>query len=231
LKLFQETPVSKVRIGILRDKAFSFYYPENLEALQNAGGEIVEISPLEDENIPSIDGLYAGGGFPEVFAEELSANRKFREELQLRIEKGIPVWAECGGLMYLGESITVDHKEFPMVGVLPVVFSLEKKPQGHGYTILRAQKPNLYYPLGMTIKGHEFHYSRAVLTGNQSFDFAFHVERGHGIDGKHDGLLKRNVLATYSHVHAAGIAGWGEMLCGAARWHRKGREKKLENMG
>jgi cobyrinic acid a,c-diamide synthase len=221
----------RLHIGVVRDTAFWFYYPENLEKIENAGAVITEIDALSDEAMPPVDAIYIGGGFPETHAASLAGNRSLRRALKKEILEGLPVYAECGGLMYLGESITVDHKEFPMVGVLPVAFSLEKKPQGHGYTILRAQKPNLYYPLGMTIKGHEFHYSRAVLTGNQSFDFAFHVERGHGIDGRHDGLLKRNVLATYSHVHAAGIAGWGEMLCGAARWHRKGREKKLENMG
>ena len=127
-------------IGILRDAAFQFYYPENLEALEAAGARLVYASPLTDRHLPSVDALYIGGGFPETNARELEANTTFRNELKALADNGLPIYAECGGLMYLGERLHLEDGDFDMAGVLPVVFGFSRRPQGHGYTIVRVEK-------------------------------------------------------------------------------------------
>jgi cobyrinic acid a,c-diamide synthase len=124
-------------IGILKDSAFQFYYPENLEALEAAGAKLVYTSPLTDSHIPPVDGLYIGGGFPETHAQELEANKTFRDELKHLAADGLPIYAECGGLMYLGEKLHLKEADFDMAGVLPAVFGFSNRPQGHGYTIVR----------------------------------------------------------------------------------------------
>jgi cobyrinic acid a,c-diamide synthase len=125
------------KIGIIRDSAFQFYYPENIEALKAAGAETLFISPLTSDTIPPIDALYIGGGFPETHAEQLAQNFKFKEKLKHLAENDLPIYAECGGLMYLGQELVLDDKSYPMAQVLPVVFGFSKKPQGHGYTVGR----------------------------------------------------------------------------------------------
>jgi cobyrinic acid a,c-diamide synthase len=209
------------RIGFIRDRSFWFYYPENLEQLVNLGAVPVEIDAISDPELPPLDALYIGGGFPETQAQLLSNNQSFRSSLRERIEEGLPVYAECGGFMYLGKSLVLEGKNYPMVGALPVEFILQKKPQGHGYTILEVNGKNPYYPVGEILKGHEFHYSKAVLTGKEGVDFAFKVRRGNGIDGVRDGVLKKNVLATYTHIHAAGTPVWAKNLFGTACDRRK----------
>ncbi|MFH1350791.1 MAG: cobyrinate a,c-diamide synthase [Pseudomonadota bacterium] len=199
-----------LRIGFLKDKSFWFYYPENLDHLKRLGGTLVEVDSINNRELPDLDALYIGGGFPETQAEALAINRGFRESLRLKIENGLPVYAECGGLMYLGESLIVNEISYPMVGSLPLKFVLEKRPQGHGYTILEVTGQNPYYPVGQTLKGHEFHYSRPILNQSKPIRAVFKVQRGCGLDGKSDGLCKRNLLATYTHLHAGGNFAWGE---------------------
>jgi cobyrinic acid a,c-diamide synthase len=196
------------RIGFIRDRAFWFYYPENLRQLERMGAVLVEIDAISSDALPHLDALYIGGGFPETQARSLADNQAFRNALREEIERGLPVYAECGGFMYLGESLVLNDKTYPMVGSLPVKFILQKRPQGHGYTILKVNGPNPYYPQGETLKGHEFHYSKAVLTSEKNIRFAFKVNRGCGVDGQRDGVCKKNLLATYTHVHAAGNPLW-----------------------
>ena len=200
------------RIGYLRDNSFWFYYPENLDQLKDLGADLVEINSITDSKVPDLDALYIGGGFPETQAKALSDNRAFRDSLRKKIEEGLPVYAECGGLIYLGESLVVNGNSYPMVGSLPLQMVLEEKPQGHGYTILEATKQNPYFKLGDVLKGHEFHYTRAVIKEPEDIDLVFKVRRGYGIDGERDGVCKRNLLATYSHMHATGAPRWGEGL-------------------
>ncbi|MDY6971800.1 MAG: cobyrinate a,c-diamide synthase [Thermodesulfobacteriota bacterium] len=220
---FGKKPLSEdcPRIGIIRDRSFWFYYPENIEQLEQLGAVLVEVNAISHERLPQLDALYIGGGFPETKAQDLSKNLRFRDSLREEIEKGLPVYAECGGFMYLGESLFVDGKEYPMVGALPVRFILEKRPQGHGYTVLETTRSNPYYTVGDIVKGHEFHYSRADITREGDIDFIFKVNRGHGVDGRRDGLCRKNVLATYTHVHAAGDPRWAEILVNVACGHRK----------
>ena len=204
------------RIGIFRDAAFQFYYPENLEALVREGAELVEITPLRDEELPDVDALYIGGGFPETLALRLAANQSFRAALRQAIEDGLPVYAECGGAVYLGETLIFEAKEYDMVGALPVIFAFRKKPQGHGYVALETVEDNPFYAVGDSIRGHEFHYTYMKSPQAEELTFAFQVTRGHGFDGKKDGICHRNVLASYTHVHALGTETWAPALVRAA---------------
>lgn len=203
--LAESTP--SVRIGVLQDRAFSFYYPENLTALEDAGAELVPISPLEDTDLPEVDALYAGGGFPEVHADELTANERLRFQLRECIEDGLPVWAECGGLMYLAESLEREGHSLPMVGALPIVVEQKKKPQGHGYVSVRVDRANPFLPEGRVYRGHEFHYSR-LRPGERVGETVFAVERGTCLGGGRDGIRVRNVVAGYTHLHALGAPEW-----------------------
>jgi len=219
------------RIGIIRDNAFWFYYPENVEQLKAMGSHLVEVNAMLDKELPDLDALYIGGGFPETQAEALASNRTFKDSLKRMIDKGLPVYAECGGLMYLGESLLVDGKTYPMVGALPIVFVLEKKPQGHGYTILEVVGQNPYYPVGAELKGHEFHYSRPVMRRPQDINPVFAVRRGRGLDGQKDGLCTKNLLATYTHLHAGGNALWGRSLFRAALRYKNLEIKNFSKHG
>ena len=209
------------RIGFIRDNSFWFYYPENLNQLEQRGANLVEINAITQHELPHLDALYIGGGFPETQALALADNRTFRNDLREKIEKGLPVYAECGGLMYLGESLVLDGKTYPMVGALPIAFTLQKKPQGHGYTVLETDQSNPYYAVGETLKGHEFHYSKPVLTEEEGVNFIFKVKRGNGIIGRRDGICRKNLLATYTHVHAAGNPGWAANLFRVALDYKK----------
>ena len=214
-----------VTIGVIRDRAFQFYYPENIEALTRAGARVIEVSAISDDKLPSLDALYIGGGFPETQAGLLAANESFRRSLRDAAEGGLPIYAECGGLMFLGESLTAGDKQYPMVGFLPISFGMEKRPQGHGYTVLHVEEENPFYPLGTEIMGHEFHYSRILSRKEDEGRLAFRVKRGIGMDGKRDGLCRKNVLATFTHVHALGTREWAEGIVGKAREFRTGKRE------
>jgi len=218
---------SSLKIGVIKDSAFQFYYPENLEELQKNGAELVEISALKEKQLPLIDALYIGGGFPETNAIALAENIDFRRNLKKAVEDGLPVYAECGGLMYLGESLVLGDRTYPMAGVFPVQFCLEKAPQAHGYTIVEVSRSNPYYSQGAVLRGHEFHYSRVLtidLGKKDDIYFAFRMKRGKGIVDKMDGLCYKNVLATYTHLHALGAEEWVGGLI-----HRAGYYKSKEN--
>ena len=211
-----ETRPPVARIGVFRDAAFQFYYPENIEALVREGARVVAFSPLRGGQLPQVDALYIGGGFPETAAAELAKNAPVREDLRQRIERGLPVYAECGGTVYLGRKLIYDGTEYPMVGALPVVFGFRHKPQGHGYTALETVAENPFFPVGHSLLGHEFHYTYMQSSSSSELRFAFKVLRGHGFDGQHDGLCHGNVLACYTHVHALGTEIWARSLVEAA---------------
>jgi cobyrinic acid a,c-diamide synthase len=214
-KVFQE-----VVIGVIKDSAFQFYYPENLQALAERGAKVMEVSAIREKALPPLDGLYIGGGFPETHAQLLAENVDFRHSLREAAEDGLPIYAECGGLMYLGESLLVEGRSYPMAGVLPVGFGMEKRPQGHGYTVLEVEKENPFFPVGRILKGHEFHYSRVLWLKEGRAYLVHRVRRGSGIDGVWDGLCFKNVLATYSHLHALGCAEWADALVEKAMLYR-----------
>jgi len=204
-----------VRVGFFADQAFTFYYPENLEALEQAGAELIRISPLHDTALPDVDALYIGGGFPETHAELLENNGEFRAAVKQTAESGLPVYAECGGLMYLTESLTWQGRTYAMAGVLPLTVGVSEKPYGHGYCEIEIDTENPFFSKGNLYRGHEFHYSR-IKSGMEKVDSVYAVKRGVGCADKRDGILYKNVLAAYTHLHAGGNAQWAEDIVKAA---------------
>ena len=193
---------SSVRIGVAKDQAFGFYYPDDFEKLQTAGAELVFFDTINDKNLPRVDGLFIGGGFPEVMMAELEENQTLRHQIRDFVERGGPVYCECGGLMYLGRSISWENKNATTVGALPFDTRIEKKTIGRGYVSLKQTGRSSWgdiYPSGETIPAHEFHYSK-IENLQSGLDYAYEVVRGHGIDGQRDGLIYKNVLACYSHL-------------------------------
>lgn len=215
-----KTVTGPVSIGIIRDRAFQFYYQENIEALVDCGARIVDVSAIDDKVLPRLDALYIGGGFPESHARALSSNEGFRRSLREAAEGGLPIYAECGGLMYLGDSLVVGDKSYPMVGALPVVFGMEKRPQGHGYTVAEVVDVNPFFPVGMRMSGHEFHYSRILSTKREGVHTAYRLLKGTGIGENRDALCRKNILAAFTHLHALGTPQWADLLVEKARQHR-----------
>nr|WP_277998900.1 cobyrinate a,c-diamide synthase [Moorella sulfitireducens] len=212
----RQPPSPRVRLGIFRDRAFTFYYPENLEALEQAGAEISLVNSLEDEKLPDIEGLYIGGGFPEVFAARLEANVSLRRAVKRAIVEGMPVYAECGGLMYLARRLNYQGRWYEMSGALPFDVTMSSRPQGHGYTTMMVEGESPFFSRGSLIKGHEFHHSRVINLDRQAVDFLYRVKRGFGIDGRVDGILYNNVLAGYNHLYALTHPEWAANLVGLA---------------
>ncbi len=211
--IFQEgSNKAKVKIGVFLDPAFQFYYPENLEVLIYHGGELSFINSLESTSLPrDVSALYLGGGFPEVYAEKLAENLTLRREIKSFIEEGLPVYAECGGLMYLGEEIEWQEKKFPMAGVLPIKFKISKKPYGHGYVVAKVINNNPIYPLGAIIKGHEFHYSYpSEIKLKKNMKIVFQLEKGKGLNGNSDGIAYKNLVACYTHIHIFSVKYWAD---------------------
>ena len=215
-------PEPEVRIGVIQDTAFQFYYPENLEALQYHGADLVSINALEDETLPDdLDGLYIGGGFPETSAARLAANLSFRTSVKAAADRGLPIYAECGGLIYLGREIIIEEKRYPLAGVFEVVFGMSQKPQAHGYSIFTVVSENPYYPSGFTTKGHEFRYSKVLEWNGARDELALKMDRGTGFWNGYDGLTRDNVLALYTHVHAEGTPEWANLFVQRARKFRE----------
>ena len=217
------TPVpasgDRVRVGVFRDTAFTFYYPDNLEALEREGADIVDVSAVEDARLPDVDALVIGGGFPETHAARLSANEGLRQDVGCAAAAGLPVYAECGGLMYLARSLTWKGERHPMAGVLPFDVVMHRRPRGHGYARARVEGDNPFFDPGTEIRGHEFHYSMPSQEPG-TFDTAYAVTRGTGCGGGRDAATCKNVLAAYIHLHARGCPEWAPGIVRAARLHR-----------
>jgi cobyrinic acid a,c-diamide synthase len=206
-----------LRIGYLRDSAFNFYYPENLEELERAGAELVSISALHAAALPvGLHALYIGGGFPETHAHALSANTSFLESLRQACTVGLPVYAECGGLMLLARSLAWQGVRYPMANVLPIDVEVLATPQGHGYCELLVDAANPFFSQGIALRGHEFHYSR-IVSGAEAVASACAVVRGTGCFSGRDGLVSQNVMAAYSHLHATATPQWASGILTAAR--------------
>ncbi|MBA3023524.1 MAG: hydrogenobyrinic acid a,c-diamide synthase (glutamine-hydrolyzing) [Gammaproteobacteria bacterium] len=209
----------KVRIAIARDRAFGFYYADDLDALAAAGAELVPFDALRDAHLPEVDGLYIGGGFPETCAAELEANTALRGEIRQAIAGGMPAYAECGGLMYLSRSIAYEGRSFDMVGAIPGDVKMHAKPIGRGYVHLQEDAehpwPRPDAP-AKQIKAHEFHYSSLENLPPDS-RFAYHVARGYGINGERDGIIVNNLLASYTHLRTIGSCYWATRFVGFIR--------------
>ena len=195
----------KVRIGIARDTAFGFYYADDLEALEAAGAELVFFNTINDSKLPEIDGLFIGGGFPETQMAALEANAPLRAEIKSAIEAGLPTYAECGGLMYLCESLSWHGETRQMVGAVMGDAVMNARPQGRGYT--RMKSLGGMWEQGTEVLAHEFHYARVDNLPDDT-NFAYEVLRGHGIDGKNDGVLSHNMLAGFCHLRHSEATPW-----------------------
>ncbi len=210
-----------MRIAVARDSAFCFYYPDDITALEAAGAEIVAIDTLRDPHLPEVDGLIIGGGFPETHMAELEANVELRGEIRDAIELGLPAYAECGGLMYLARSLSWQGDTCEMAGALPGDVVMHDRPRGRGYVRLR-ETGRFPWPGAQSVDGgreipaHEFHYSEIRNLASDTV-FAYDVLRGAGVDGRHDGIVYRNLLASYAHLRNLGGTGWAERFVGFAR--------------
>ena len=204
-----------VRVGVANDAAFCFYYQDNLDRLARAGAHLVFFSPMTDR-LPDVDMLYLGGGYPELHAAALSAAR-CREDVRRAVDDGMPVYAECGGLVYLTERLVTDEGEHPMVGVLPAAAVMTNRIQGLGYVEARVIGGAPVLAPGSAFRGHEFHYSR--LDCAQDARFALELLRGRGIDDARDGLTVQNTVGQYTHAYFT--EGFAENLVRAARAYQR----------
>ena len=208
-----------VVVGIARDRAFGFYYSDDLEALERAGAELVFFDALRDAQLPRVDGLIIGGGFPEVFMRELEANAGLRAEILAAIETGMPAYAECGGLMYLARSLTWRGDTRRMVGAIAGDIVMQERPVGRGYVRLAPTEAHPWLDRNdqrAEIPAHEFHYS-SIEGLDPKTRFAYRVARGFGVDGKSDGIVVNNLLATYSHLRSVGGCSWAARYVGFVR--------------
>ena len=216
------TNENEISIGILRDEAFGFYYPDDLEALKSAGAKLIFINSLKDPHLPEIDGLFIGGGFPETRMNALRRNISFMESVKHAVENNMPVYAECGGLMYLCRKIEWHGKSVAMVGAIQADILMHEKPQGRGYIKLE-ETPG--HPWGATsdskkLFAHEFHYSQ-IINITKPYPYAYKVLRGTGIDGKHDGLVYKNLLANYAHLRNTDDNQWAARFVTSIRNHKR----------
>ena len=204
-----------LRIGIARDRAFGFYYAGDLEAFAECGAELVPLDLLRDASLPPLDGLFIGGGFPERHAAELAANSAMRGAIRAAIEAGLPAYAECGGLMYLARCLDWHGESHPMAGVIAADVRMHDRPQGRGYAILEADPAQHPWPGaahdGQPVNAHEFHYS-SLDNLPAECRFAWRVTRGHGIAGQRDGLVYKNLLASYCHLRNTAASPWVEQF-------------------
>jgi cobyrinic acid a,c-diamide synthase len=194
----------RVRFGVARDEAFCFYYPDNLELLEQAGAELVFFSPLHDSSLPpNVQGLYLGGGYPEVHAETLAANSMMRQEIAAFIDQGGVVYAECGGFMYLTSGIRDSHgRLFPMVGIYPTVARMLPRLAALGYVEVEVERANTLAATGQ-VRGHEFHYSELEQKDfcGDTIEPVYHLRKGHGEAPRSEGYLYKRCLASYVHLH------------------------------
>lgn len=205
-----------IRIGVARDRAFCFYYPDNLELLETAGAEIVRFSPLTDEVLPDVEMLYLGGGYPELNAEALAKNATMRTAVKRFAERGGVIYAECGGLMYLTESIRdFDGRSHEMVGIFPAEAVMRKQSLTLGYRTVECSRRCILGEVGARARGHEFHYS--TLIAKEPLQYACALSDDEGGSKGRDGLTRHNVLALYTHLHFAGQPQIGTALVEAAR--------------
>ena len=196
-----------ITIGVASDKAFGFYYQDDIDKFLSYGVKIKYFSTIKDNKLPSIDALIIGGGFPELSLDELSSNSSLKKEIKDFINNNGPTYAECGGLMYLSKNIKYKNKKYKMVGVINGDTVMHDQPVGRGYVNLETKKNHPWLPCQKPILCHEFHHSK--LQGNfVKKDFVFNVKRGYGVDGKCDGIFVKNLVATYSHIRDTSKSRW-----------------------
>jgi cobyrinic acid a,c-diamide synthase len=206
----ENNPGEIVKIGVARDSAFNFYYADDLDSMTKLGADVVFFSPLEDQNVPEVDALYIGGGFPETHCSQLEMNQSMKRSLQLYFKSGKPIYAECGGLMYLARSIVWQGRKYEMAGIIPSDVEMQDRPVGRGYMQLQT---TIDFPWSVDPEtqwnAHEFHYSRLVNV-DPALRYGYYVERGFGIDGRSDGIVMGNLFASYAHLRSTNGSPWVE---------------------
>ena len=213
--LYRENDLGKgIRIGVARDEAFNFYYRDNLEMMELAGAEVVSFSPVHDAALPDVDGVYIGGGYPELYARELSENQGMISSLERAHEKDMPIYAECGGLMYLAREIEWDGERQEMVGLVPGR-SRRGKNRIVSYVHGQLTQNCSLGRAGEPIMGHEFHHSEMLMDGK--VNYAIQLSRGTGIEGGWDGVCEGNMVASYAHIHSASFRGYPANFIKACR--------------
>jgi len=203
-----------VKIGVVRDKAFCFYYQANLDALYDAGAQLVFVDSLSDHTLPPIDGLYIGGGFPELFAKDLENNVHLRQQILGGINNGLPVYAECAGLMYLCKGLRWRNQRYEMVGALPHDVEMFPQTQGHGYVVAEVRRKNPWFRVGLNVRGHQFHHSRLIDTNKTPYVFC--LKRKRRKDTSNDGIVHKSVFASYTHLHASSVPEWANAFVSLA---------------
>lgn len=215
-----------VRIGVARDEVFSFYYPESLQALATAGAQIIEFSPLQDAAMPEVDGLILGGGFPEMFVRQLSENMAMRRQISAACRDGMPVYAECGGLMYLCSQIKdFTGESYEMAGVVPAVSEMQSKLQTVGYVEVTALRDTVLCGAGDKMRGHEFHFSNMTPLAPDAFPWAFEFEKMRNGQKHLGGFCYKNTLASYLHMHFAGNLPAARRFTAKCREYREQRKQ------
>ncbi len=206
-----------VRVGVAEDRAFCFYYPDNLEVLEAAGAEVVKFSPLHDQVLPDVEMLYLGGGYPELHGAALAKNAAMLAAVKRFAERGGVIYAECGGLMYLAESIRdFQGRSHEMVGIFPAETVMRKQSLTLGYRTVECSRRCILGEVGVMARGHEFHYS-TLIARDPLLQYACALSDAGGGSRGQDGLTKNNVLALYTHLHFAGQPQVGTALVDAAR--------------
>ena len=198
-KLNQKSKKKCVTVAVALDTSFNFYYQDNLEALRREGAILKFFSPVNDKKIPKCDGIYIGGGFPEILGQKLSRNNVMKQQLKELAEDEIPIYAECGGLMYLTKSITFGNKKYKMIGIFDAETKMTQKMKLN-YTKGKIQNKTVISNKSQNFRGHEFHYSELDCVSSDS-KFAYDLEIGNGIIGCHDGLFEYDTLASYGHLY------------------------------
>jgi len=199
---------TSLTIGVAVDSAFGFYYPDDLEKIIDYGHKIKKVNLIKSKKLPSLDALFIGGGFPETQASKLAKNISMKKSIKSAIENNLPVYAECGGLMYLANNLKFSSRTTKMCNVFDIDIKMNSKPIGRGYTILNS----LVHPWGIkknNIHAHEFHYS-SVISRTKKYKYAFNIKRGYGINGKKDGLIYKNTIASFSHLRSCDSFNWVE---------------------
>ncbi len=212
ISLIKEKPVrasnKNLRIAIAKDASFGFYYASDLAYFKQKGVELIEFNTLKDKQLPpNIDALIIGGGFPETHLDQLSANKTMLLDIKQKIHQGLPAYAECGGLMYLCESIEYQTQIKPMVGIIPESILMHPKPQGRGYIKVKPTKDHPWQPEKKIISGHEFHYS-SLKSNPSNAIYSYSMMRGTGINQQNDGIVIHNLIANYCHLRQTDQCHW-----------------------
>ena len=196
-KLYKHESNYDVKIGIAYDKAFNFYYQYNLDLLERLGAELIYFSPVNDNKLPELDGIYLGGGFPESFLKQLSENESMKNVLKEKIDWGLPVYAECGGLMYLSrEIIDKEGNKYPMVNVISATTEMKNSLQEMGYVEIKSTRDNIVLNKNEKARGHQFHYSR-LEDLSRDIKYCYKLDQG----GREGFSSSDNILASYVHLH------------------------------